>query len=177
MLHINTWITSCVWLFRFPHLHFSSPQIRDSGSPCRSLWLWSQRGSTDSVVCSYFLCPGLSGHSISLSSHCWAPSSYFPSPSPAVATENKRLECERKRLKGGVIFVDAAPPHPPLSISTRQSARWDCPPETSPLYHLTPISPPPGAPCKKENLYQNVQRCVFRIYIYETQNKKRKILR
>ena len=138
------WITPRVWLFLFPHLHFSSPQIRDSGSPCLSLWLWSQRGRTDSVVCSYFLCPGLSGHPISLSSHCWAPSSYFTSPSPAVATENKRLECERKHLKGGVIFVDAAPHPPPPPLHQHKAIRevgLPPPPETSPFYHLTPIPP------------------------------------
>lgn len=63
----------------------------------------------------------------------------------------------------------------PLPLHQHKAIREVGLPQTPPLFHSN--TPVPRPPCKKENLYQNVQRCVFRIYIYETQNKKRKIFK
>lgn len=131
-----------ICLFSDPNL-ISLLQKKDSGSLCLSFLAAVPKRKYRLVVCSYFLCPGLSGRPISLSSHCWAPCFFVvvffsPSPLPTVATENERLECEWKRFEGEQSSL--LMPRPP-SFSTRQSGKWDCPPKTSPLDHLTPIFP------------------------------------
>lgn len=161
-LHLNIWIASCIWPFLWSYTSISFPQIRDSGSPCLSFWLWSQRRSTDFLLLvswtfwtSYKLVLSL------LSPIC------FPSPSPTVATENERLSLSRNvwREESSLLMSRPSP-----SVSTRQSGKWDCP-ITSPLYHLTPIFPP-ELPARKRT-YTKMYKDVCLEYIY-MKHKRRK---
>lgn len=104
-----------ICLFSDPNL-ISLLQKKDSGSLCLSFLAAVPKRKYRLVVCSYFLCPGLSGRPISLSSHCWAPCFFCCCFFFSIAVAHG---CHREWetwvwvetfWRGAVIFVDATPP-------------------------------------------------------------------
>lgn len=100
---------------------------------------------------------------------------------PSVATENERLKCEQT-FEGRSHLFDAEPPHPlppPPLLPPQHKAIRDVGLRQNltplPFYHLTPISL--ESLQERELIPKCTKKCVENIYIYETQNKKRKILR